>query len=41
MATDLTDDPTRAEEEWDARKLATLGVVTILIVLAILYKISP
>lgn len=34
-------DPTIAEEEWTPRKLTGLAVVTILIVLAILYKISP
>jgi hypothetical protein len=38
---DSKNDPTRAEEDWNPRKLTALGVVTILIVLAILFKISP
>lgn len=36
-----TDDPTRAEEEWTPRKLTLLGVITIVIVLIILNRISP
>lgn len=38
---DKKSDPTLAEEAWSPRKLTALAVVTILIVLAILYTISP
>ncbi len=34
-------DPTLAEEEWTPRKLTGLAVATIIVVLIILYKISP
>lgn len=41
MAQADQNDPTRAEEEWTPGKLIAMFVVTIVIVLFILYKISP
>lgn len=38
---DTKADPTRAEEDWNPRKLTALGVVTMVIVIAILFLISP
>lgn len=38
---DSKTDPTRAEEDWDPRKLTALGVVTMVTVIAILFLISP